>query len=305
MQEILSHYLTTFQSLNQGITTYGLAPHKPILVLSILDEMEQNRSLMEQVAVDQQLKDTFQRNWKLLVDTNHRCNINDPLFHLQSEGFWKVYTKDKEPLDKARGISKISHGMLSKQLLELLVDRECRALFRTVILDRYFSKTKANYQLLYPLSTSVQDIKKSIRIRTGQDPKGSRTSVVEGYFRNHFFRQDLLSLYDYTCCISRMRTKPDIGIIEACHIEPHYLNGNSFVTNGIPLCRNLHRAFDTGMIGINKHYEVILKRESIFSESSSLYGIRQLEGQAILLPSEERFYPSLEGLKWHRKRFGF
>jgi len=77
------------------------------------------------------------------------------------------------------------------------------------------------------------------------------------------------------------------------------------ISNGIPLCRNLHRAFDSGVIGISDKYQILMRPKNEFSESASLYGIRQLVGQGIVLPREERFYPSLEELGWHRERFGF
>lgn len=304
--ESLSYYLTTFQSFNRGNTDFGPAPHKPILVLSILDRLEQQKTITDQVPIDQGLKELFQRNWTLLVTTGHRCNINDPLFHLSNEGFWQAYTPKGDKLDKARGISKLAFGrIIDPYLVELLQQADCRALFRTVLLDRYFKATKANYQAHVPLPQYAQEIKQSICLRTGQDCKGKRVSIVEGYFRNHYFREHLLELYDYTCCMSQLQTIPDIGIIEACHIEPHAWNGNSYITNGIPLCRNLHRAFDMGMISIDAKYRVLVKGEKDFRETASLYPIRQLAGRSILLPSEAAYYPSLAGLKAHRKGFGF
>lgn len=302
-QQTLTHYLTTFQSFNQGVTDYGLAPHKPLLVLSIIDALEQQNLITEKVLVDKRLKELFQRNWQLLVRTEHRCNINNPIFYLRAEGFWNAYGTDKEPLDKARGISKVSHGIIDDTLAELLQEPECRALFRTVILDRYFKDTKSNYQAIYPLPNIIQEIRESIHLRTGQDKKGKRISIFEGYFRNHYFRQDLLNLYDYSCCMSRLRTDPDIGIIEACHIEPQNWSGNSFITNGIPLCRNLHRAFDMGFLSIDSKYGILVKKG--FVEYPSLYPIRELAGQSILLPQETKYYPSLEKLQAHRQRFGF
>jgi putative restriction endonuclease len=39
----LEHYLHKFQKLRQGGTPYGKAPHKPILLLSVLHQIEQGR----------------------------------------------------------------------------------------------------------------------------------------------------------------------------------------------------------------------------------------------------------------------
>lgn len=56
---------------------------------------------------------------------------------------------------------------------------------------------------------------------------------------------------------------------------------------------------------VDNKYQVLMHPKSEFSKSDSLYGIRQLVGQEIVLPQEERFYPSLEALGWHWERFGF
>ncbi len=303
---LLTYYTTAFQSLNQGNTDYGPAPHKPILLLSIIDQLEQQKIITERVATDEQLKAQFQKNWNLLVNTGHRCDINNPLYHLQKEGFWRVVKTDGEPLDQARGISKIAYGLLDAALVELLAAAEYRAVLRMVILDRYFETTQASYLTQNPYPAFITAITEQVtESPQQQDTYREAWRLVTGYVRNHKFRIALMQAYNYTCCMSRLQTTPDIGIIEACHIRPHAISGNSHISNGIPLCRNLHRAFDSGVVSIDDKYQILMRPKNEFSESASLYGIRQLVGQGIVLPQEERFYPSLEALGWHREWFGF
>lgn len=306
MHQTLIYYTTAFQSLNQGNTDYGPAPHKPILLLSIIDQLEQEKIITERVTTGEQLKAQFQKNWTLLVNTGHRYDINNPLYHLQKEGFWRAVKTGGEPLEQARGISKVAYGVLDTALVELLASAECRAVLRMVILDRYFETTQINYLAQNPYPTFINDIAQQV-VENPQQQDRYRESwrLVRGYVRNHKFRIAIMQAYEYTCCMSRLQTKPDIGIIEACHIRPHAISGNSHICNGIPLCRNLHRAFDSGVISIDDKYQILLRPKSEFSESDSLYGIRQLVGQEIVLPKKERFYPSLVELGWHRERFGF
>ena len=306
MQQLLDYYTTAFQSLNQGNTDYGLAPHKAVLLLSIIDQLEQQKIITERVATDDELKKQFQKNWTLLVNTGHRCDINYPLYHLQKEGFWRAIKTDGELLDQARGISKVSYGVLDTALVELLTALEYRAILRMVILDRYFETTQKKYLAENPYPAFISEITEQV-VESPQQQDTYRESwrLVSGYVRNHKFRKVVMQAYDYTCCMSRLQTKPDIGLIEACHIQPHAISGNSHISNGIPLCRNLHRAFDSGVISINDKYQILIRSKKEFLESASLYGIRQLVGEGIVLPEEERFYPSLEELGWHRERFGF
>jgi hypothetical protein len=73
----------------------------------------------------------------------------------------------------------------------------------------------------------------------------------------------------------------------------------------IPLCRNLHQAFDMGALSIDDNYQILIKTKMDFKESDSIYGIHQLVTKTIKLPKEEKYYPSLEKLAEHRNRFEF
>jgi len=95
----------------------------------------------------------------------------------------------------------------------------------------------------------------------------------------------------------------NISMIDACHIIPFSESYNDTITNGIALCPNLHRAFDRGLISVNNNFEIIVNKR--FTEpNKSSHSIKQFEGSKILLPNNPQFYPSIESLKSHRKRFG-
>lgn len=79
-----------------------------------------------------------------------------------------------------------------------------------------------------------------------------------------------------------------ISMIDACHIVPFSESYNDTITNGIPLCPNLHRAFDRGLIGIDDNYRVLISRS--WKESQSPYLIKQFEGKQILLPENSNMY---------------
>lgn len=60
-------------------------------------------------------------------------------------------------------------------------------------------------------------------------------------------------------------------MIDACHIVPFSESYNDIVTNGIALCPNLHRAFDSGLISIDENYKVIVS--NTFIEERNNYSI--------------------------------
>ena len=305
MIELLHYYTIAFQSLKRGPIKFGKAPHKPVLLLSIIDLIEDLKIIENRIEIDQSLKDKFNQNWQKLVNTDHDCDINKPLYHLQNDGFWTVIMLNGNKLDQARGISKIRYGQLDEPLFLLIQSKEYRPIFRMILLDAYFNDTQQEYLEKKPYPNYIAEIDRMIWEEPQQDSYRKVTRTIEGYVRNQKFQKAIMRLYDNTCCMSLMKMTPSIGIIEACHIKPHVLTGNSHPTNGIPLCRNLHRAFDGGLISINDSYEVVIKSEKIFKEADSPFNFRQLKGRQILLPKEKQFYPSLEQLSWHWKRHGF
>lgn len=137
MIELLDYYTIAFQSLKQGPTKYGLAPHKPILLLSIIDLIEELKIVDNYIPIDQLLKDKYTENWEKLVNTNHDCDINKPLYHLQNDNFWTAIMTNGNQLDKARGISKIKYGQLDEPLFQLVQSNEYRPILRMIILDAY------------------------------------------------------------------------------------------------------------------------------------------------------------------------
>lgn len=102
----------------------------------------------------------------------------------------------------------------------------------------------------------------------------------------------------------RIDATANISMIDACHIVPFSEAYDDTLTNGIALSPNLHRAFDRGLISISDDYKVLIKKNFI-ENSKSVFNLAQFENQKILLPKHETYFPSLENLKHHRKRFNF
>lgn len=113
-----------------------------------------------------------------------------------------------------------------------------------------------------------------------------------------FFRNAVLSAYDYRCCISGLAVPQ---LLVASHIVPWRNDSKNRLNprNGLCLSMLHDKAFDLGLIGVADDFTVQispkLKRlDDVFLSSSIL----KYEGQRLRTP--EKFLPHREFLTFHR-----
>src|SRR5690606_5048609 len=205
----------------------------------------------------------------------------------------------------------VNFALIDNDLAELLLQPESRDVLKISILDRYFPETKSNYgnngnddlpNISVLNEPSEEYRRKIIELKNQVDENAFQEEV---FIRGGVFQREIPKIYNNTCAISGLRIDAitNISMVDACHIVPFSEGYDDSLTNGIALCPNLHRAFDRGLISISDNYEVILNKT--FVENQSVYNLSQFEGRKILLPNHSNFYPALENLSQHRKRFNF
>jgi len=86
-------------------------------------------------------------------------------------------------------------------------------------------------------------------------------------------------------------------MVEACPGGPCNLSFDVLMSNGISPCPNLHRAFDRGLIAVNKHYRVIVS--NVFTKGDTSYSIRSFENKEVKLPVQKRYLPTIDNLNWY------
>jgi predicted restriction endonuclease len=88
---VLDYYVKCFEQLNRNFQPgKGYAPHKPILLLSIIKLIEEEKITTRDVECTNELEETFNRYWKKLAPTNFHRDIATPFYHLKSDGFWEL-----------------------------------------------------------------------------------------------------------------------------------------------------------------------------------------------------------------------
>jgi|AntRauTorckE6833_2_1112554.scaffolds.fasta_scaffold24430_3 putative restriction endonuclease len=73
--------------------TLGSAPHKPFMLLSIIDGIETGWIKRPQIALNQDLIETFFNYWKSIMSEDRNTTIALPFFHMKSEPFWELHYK--------------------------------------------------------------------------------------------------------------------------------------------------------------------------------------------------------------------
>lgn len=309
----LAVYTRKFATLKQGGTKYGKAPHKPILLLTLIELIENQLIIDNRIIISPELVATFKENFALLVNTPNKDDFTQPFFYLKNEGFWILKPNPGFLLDTyIRNVQTLSdrldYAYFTDELYTLLINTQARLQLKTLLLDTYFPATKAAYwQVKNEGRSYVQDLENYLlnERETGYDTALQVVDEETRFVRGGLFKKLVPKVYDFTCAISGMKVISIDGssLVEACHIVPISVSGDDRVTNGIALCPNLHTAFDRGMIGVDDRLRVVVS-PSLADDIASPYNLKQFHGQPLRLPFGEVHNPRMESFQWHmRERF--
>ena len=318
-ENLVAKYLLQLNKLNRGYTKgLGKAPHKPILLLSIIELIKKQEITNSRIFITPKLVLTFRDLWKKLVDTGHIENFALPFFHLRSEPFWYLVAKPegKISMTKSKSIKSfknlkdnVAFAEIDKALFQILLDPIGNNVIKNALLDKYFSgsydylseynnaeESQIEYEIQNAKSKEYRDQLLSLKANLREEQ-----FEEEIFIRSGLFKSTIPKIYDNTCCISGLKIYSDhnIQMVDACHIHPFSLSHDDTIPNGIALSPNMHRAFDRGLVTITGDY--IVRVSPSINEEKSTITLNQFEGKQISLPDKVSWYPSIESLTWHNK----
>jgi len=319
MESIL-HQVT---SLRRATTKYGPAPHKPILLLAILELFEEEEIDSKWVEINEDLIIRFYDLWHLYVKHPNTPNFALTFFHMGNErrGLWKLVVAPGKSIITAhkfayKSLSILKDTILGAQLSDefylVLKNRLNRDALKNAILDTYFPDITAREVLTSVKYSSL--IEKQIcntitsfsEIKLHYDQEDLIESKEEEVLlRDYIFRKVVLKTYNHQCAVCRLQVESsdEEYLLDACHIIPFSQSGDNSIQNGIALAPTLHRAFEKGLIAIDNNYKIMVSKK--LKDHNLPAGIKRFAHKTIHLPFDEAFYPSLERLSEHRARFGF
>ena len=321
MQEPLQKYLISFKRLRID-RAHGIAPHKPILLISVLQAFQNKLITNQRIYITPELVALFKTNWNSLVISNHDCRFALPFYHLTSDLFWKLIPKPgfenilqlKSSMRSFANLNvAVEYAIIDEDLFILMKEQKSNSILQQFLFDEYFSDTKNIFSnSLGGQQKIFDDIEGKILNEDAEVYKREIQTLMqqqneeEIYLRGSLFKREIPKKYNNTCCISGMKIDATISVsmLDACHIVPWSESYNDTISNGVALCPNLHRAFDRGLISIDDNYKVLVKN-SFKEDSTSSYQIKPFNGKHIILPLNIKDFPSLKNFYSHRMKFDF
>jgi putative restriction endonuclease len=309
-------YIGLFKKLRRDRSRGG-APHKPILLLSILQSFAAGEIDSNQILISPDLIIRFKDNWSRYVVTEHNCNFSLPFFHMGSEPFWRLIplygmelaiTKSNSIRSFKNLKETLAYAEIDKELAFLMSDKVSNLLLQEELLDFYFPHYKESESGQVSLFESLaNELAVADRAEYQSKMEALKNTLSKEEFEEEVFvrsgviKREIPKLYNYKCAISGMRitSTTSAQMVDACHIVPFAVSKDDTIPNGFALSPNLHRAFDRGLITINENY--LVRISPCLKDAGSPYSIKQFEGVELFLPSDPKHYPSQENFSWHRK----
>jgi putative restriction endonuclease len=278
-------------------------PHKPVLLLAVLDLLDRGLITKNEIALSPELVRTFRRYFEVVRHRDDQPTIENPFYYLSGDGFWHLVSKGGQPpLYQPGNASRVPtmgalrqiHGQFDEGLWsELLSDAHSRHQLREALVARYFPEKHEELAALAG-DRGISTERTALR----EEPPG----------RDGAFRHTILEIYDYRCaaCGIRVKITDDLSLVEAAHIIPFGQSRNDKPDNGLALCPNHHWAMDRYLIAPcpdSKHRAGIWRVGSgLDARIEGQKDLVALANQPVIPPSEEKFYPAIESLRWREQR---
>lgn len=278
----------------------GLAPHKPLLLLTVIDMIEEGILQSPWIAYSPELFFRFSCYWELVYDRQqNRPDLRLPFHALggKRDRIWERFTADRRS-SVSKDTTQICR--MDESLWDALLDHRFRAHARAHLIGAYFEPGEqialcARLKLPEPTTDDIALIK--------QNANEYKKSLTQG--RDSGFRTAVLSGYRFTCALTgyRLCTEKE-HLVEAAHIHQHAESGDDDPQNGLALTPDAHWMFDRGLwtIVYAGGVYVIRVANGKYSDASPIG--RTLESHDSMSPffnNEIGLRPDPKRLAWHQK----
>jgi putative restriction endonuclease len=211
------------------------APHKPLLLLAVMDLFAEGGITINLIELTPDLGDLFTLYWACVMPPDRRGNVALPFFHLRSEGFWHLLPRPGQEafLSTTRQIRSAGQlrdtvlgARLDEELYALLGVEQSRDLLRAALIQTYFAP-ELRPALMEQGIVNTESFRYSQKLldKARARPLKEELEDQDAYrpaARDQGFRRAVVSAYDHRCalCGIRMLTPDGHTAVAAAHIVP-------------------------------------------------------------------------------------
>lgn len=278
----------------KGVGNARFAPHKPLLLLCILDLADSSTLHDPKLEKTPELRLRFDSYWSLVQTRwGGRPGLDLPFHHLGSQGFWEALRIDGKVSSSADTTSAIR---FNKDFSECLKDPIFRRQARFILLRSWFPEQEQQ-GLLTAMGVGKAEAQKAEFKLKEESPEYQ----IKG--RDARFRIVVVTQYRFSCALTGYgcHTFKGATLVEAAHIHAFSKSRNDNPDNGLALTRDAHWMFDEGLWTIDEKQRVRVA-PSVFTEwGPEASWLKSRNGAPLHFLDGVMLRPSEEHLGWHRK----
>jgi putative restriction endonuclease len=306
-QAIGSHWLSRLARIRTGVgraehAKSGKAPHKPLLLLCVLDLIDSGKQSGRVLTLTPELVLRFRGFGSIVSERwSTKLSVRLPFYYLKNQGFWSAFQEDLKP---ATGPENCALCELHERFFELLQDADFRMKARMVLISQYFAPVEkvALFELL-----GIQGAR--ARLIDAADQLAAK-AIAEGkkIGRSARFQIRIVEDYRHTCALTGYRcfTTGGSSIVDAAHIDRWVDSQNDDLSNGLALSKSARWMFDQGLWSVDDRMRIIVAGGSKFTEHGpDFMMLRSIAGKHLQIDPCATLRPAKESLRIHRTRHGF
>jgi putative restriction endonuclease len=288
-------WLAKLCDLNPAPGKNGLAPHKPLLLLALVDLVEAGKVPGVQLDRTPELTFRFLGYWRVVAARrSQKPDIRMPFHHLSTQGFWSPRTADGR-VSEARNTT--AWVLLDEGFRAALDDPDYRNAVRRLVITRYFAPAEQ----LGLFAAAGMPTPTDVEVQMVEEQAAAAAVVERG--RDARFRLIVVAAYNYTCALTghRLTTVDGATLVDAAHIHQFAKSRNDDPRNGLALSKTAHWLFDHGLWTIGDDFTVEVAEGQFSEHHPQGLGLLSYRNHKLLLPSDKQLWPAAQNLAWHRK----
>ena len=143
----MNHYTIAFTSLHTAKIAGKRAPHKAILLLSIMNLVEAGVITSPKIELSEPLEEAFASEWKRYIGTSliFTSKVATPFWHMQNEPFYRLCLNNGQDTSGMKAQYSVkwlrdnTYAIIDQNLFSLMKDGNARAEFRVTLVGTYLT----------------------------------------------------------------------------------------------------------------------------------------------------------------------